>query len=536
MRRRACRPPRLNPAAAAPPPPSADPPETRGREPPCPRERRFLALHLPRLPTDLLRVEEPVALWGQRGPRRLVIAASVPAEALGLYPGQPLADARALHPGLRLEAESPGAVPAMLERLALWALRFTPLAAAEEPDSLILDIAGCTGTGGEAGLRDEAVSRLARLGFAAIGAVAGTPEAALALARAGVPAIVPPGGERQATASLPLTALPVAEAVATELRRLGLWRVGEVLAQPRIPLARRFGPALTALLDGVAGRARRPIRPVRPPPDLGVARDLPEPIVTRAAIDAVFAGLLDALCRKLDEAGLGARHLLLRAHRADAQWTENGVQEIAVGTGLPMRDPAHLARLFRDRLEELAPGFGFDRIALLAGRTDPLAPAQQGFAGSQADSARHQLLLAQLLDRLETRLPVWRLEPQASHLPERAMRRVPPLTPLVPEQPRAWRDRPRPVRLLPRPEPVSAVAALPDGAPARLTLHGRQLRIRRAEGPERLLPEWWRDDPARALRDYYRLETEMGDRLWVCRAGLDAPDAPARWFLHGYFA
>ena len=83
---------------------------------------------------------------------------------------------------------------------------------------------------------------------------------------------------------------------------------------------------------------------------------------------------------------------------------------------------------------------------------------------------------------------------------------------------------------------MSAVAALPDGAPARLTLHGRQLRIRRAEGPERLLPEWWRDDPARALRDYYRLETEMGDRLWVCRAGLDAPDAPARWFLHGYFA
>ncbi|PZR18134.1 MAG: hypothetical protein DI532_02255 [Azospirillum brasilense] len=536
MRRRACRPPRLNPAAAAPSRLSADAPEDRSREPLLPAGRRFLALHLPRLPTDLLRTEEPVALWGQRGPRRLVTAISAAAEALGLYPGQPLADARALHPDLRLEPESPGAASAMLERLALWALRFTPLAAVEEPDALILDIAGCTGGSGEAGLRDEAVARLARLGFAAVGAVAGTPEAALALARAGVPAIVPPGGERQAIAPLPLTVLPVEEAVATELRRLGLWRVGEVLAQPRIPLARRFGPALTALLDGVTGRARRPIRPVRPPPDLAVVRDLPEPIVTRAAIDAVFAGLLDALCRKLDEAGLGARHLLLRAHRADAHWTEGGVQEIAVGTSLPMRDPVHLARLFRDRLEELAPGFGFDRLALLARRTDPLAPAQQGFAGSQADSARHQLLLAQLIDRLETRLPVWRLEPQASHLPERAMRRVPPLTTIAPEPPRSWRDHPRPVRLLSRPEPVTALAALPDGAPARLTLQGRHLRIRRAEGPERLLPEWWRDDPARALRDYYRLETETGERLWVCRAGLDAPDDPARWFLHGYFA
>ncbi|PZP43750.1 MAG: hypothetical protein DI601_14370 [Azospirillum brasilense] len=111
MRRRACRPPRLKPAAAAPPRLSADAPEDRSREPLLPVGRRFLALHLPWLPTDLLRTEEPVALWGQRGPWRLVTAISAAAEALGLYPGQPLADARTLHPGLRLEPESRGGSP-----------------------------------------------------------------------------------------------------------------------------------------------------------------------------------------------------------------------------------------------------------------------------------------------------------------------------------------------------------------------------------------------------------------------------------------
>jgi len=66
-------------------------------------------------------------------------------------------------------------------------------------------------------------------------------------------------------------------------------------------------------------------------------------------------------------------------------------------------------------------------------------------------------------------------------------------------------------------------------------------RVRRAEGPERIAFEWWRQ-PAPAgraepdlVRDYYRVEDEEGGRFWIYRAGLYAPDRRARWFLHGLF-
>ena len=36
----------------------------------------------------------------------------------------------------------------------------------------------------------------------------------------------------------------------------------------------------------------------------------------------------------------------------------------------------------------------------------------------------------------------------------------------------------------------------------------------RAEGPERIAPEWWRERSTARLRDYYRIEDGQG-RLWV---------------------
>ena len=58
----------------------------------------------------------------------------------------------------------------------------------------------------------------------------------------------------------------------------------------------------------------------------------------------------------------------------------------------------------------------------------------------------------------------------------------------------------------------------------------------RADGPERIAPEWWRSDHAARSRDYYRLEDETGRRFWVYRAGLYQPEIPVHWFLHGFFA
>jgi protein ImuB len=59
----------------------------------------------------------------------------------------------------------------------------------------------------------------------------------------------------------------------------------------------------------------------------------------------------------------------------------------------------------------------------------------------------------------------------------------------------------------------------------------------RADGPERIAPEWWRTPEGTATRDYYRVEDENGRRFWLYRDGLyDRETGTPRWFLHGLFA
>jgi protein ImuB len=538
MRRRFCRPPSLldalpMPASQADGTPPAGPARAT-------TNRRTLALHLPWLATERLRTTGPAACWTTEGSRRLLSAVSPEAMAAGLHPGQALADAQAILPGLALHPAEPAADTAWLRRLALWCLAVTPLPAADPPDGLLLDVTGLAHLhGNEATLLETVTARFARAGVTVRAAIAGSPTAAAALARAGLHgASIPPGGERAAVEPLPLAALRLPIATIGALHRLGLRRVGDLLRQPRGPLARRFGAALTDALDAATGARPLPITPLRPPPEFAAERAFLEPILTREAIDATLDGLLAALCRRLAEAGRGARRLVLLAFRVDG-----AVQGIAVGTFLPARDPRHFARLFREKLERLAPGFGFERLALEARTTEIIGPAgtQASLPGKGGLSPgrthvfdRHQAL-AQLLDRLSQRMPVWRLGPRPSHWPERSVVRLGPFDP-VPRAEDGWPHRPRPVRLLRRPVPLSTIALLPDAPPSLLRAGTRAAwRVARAEGPERIEPEWWRDREDR-LRDYYRVELEGGARLWVCRSGLAVPGEATRWWLRGRFA
>ena len=50
--------------------------------------------------------------------------------------------------------------------------------------------------------------------------------------------------------------------------------------------------------------------------------------------------------------------------------------------------------------------------------------------------------------------------------------------------------------------------------------------------------EWWRDDRGNKLtRDYFRVESRAGARVWLYREGLYARETMnPRWYLHGMFA
>src|SRR5437660_336885 len=142
----------------------------------------------------------------------------------------------------RTRDADPTADAAALRRLALWCLRYTPIAApwdeSSGADGLFLDITGCAHLfGGEERLLANLSTRLRAFGLFPRTAIADTVGAAWAVARHGArdATIVASGDERAALQALPLAALRLGEDGLLLMRRLGLRRIGEVMHQPRAP-------------------------------------------------------------------------------------------------------------------------------------------------------------------------------------------------------------------------------------------------------------------------------------------------------------
>ncbi len=447
----------------------------------------------------------------------------------GLLPGMALADARAVRPALAVAEADFAADAAALTRVVRWCGRYSPWTAPCPPDGVWLDVTGCAHLqGGEEGLMAEAVERLQKLGIAAHAAIADTAGAAWAVARCGGARreAVPEGGARARLAALPVAALRLAPETAESLARLGLRAIGDLYPLPRPSLVLRFGRSLADRLDQALGRMEEPLSPLSPPQQLWARRRFAEPIATADDIRAATASLLDTLCRRLAAEGQGARRLELTLYRVD------GTPVAArIGTARPSREPRHLLRLLDERLGEIDPGLGIEDMILSASLAEEQAPAQLSLERRGEEGGDD---LAALVDRLAARLgdkAVSRPVLAESHWPERAVRLVAPLDPAVSAKPQG---APRPVRFLRLPEPVEAVAPVPDDPPLMFRWRRIMHRVRRADGPERIAGEWWRGHAE--LRDYYRVEDQDGRRFWLYRAGLYRADVPSRWFLHGVFA
>ena len=457
-----------------------------------------------------------------------IAAADAAAQALGLYAGMALAHAQAMIPGLSVADSDPAGDADALGRLAAWYLRLSPLTAADT-DGLWIDATGCTHLhDGESGMLDTLLARLAQDGIAAKAAIADTPGAAHALARYGRPGIIPPGQTAAALAPLPIVALRLDPDSVTGLRRLGFETIGHLAATPRAPLVRRFGSAVLQRLDQALGRVDEPITPIIPADTPNVRAAFAEPLLTAEAFATVITRLARQLCAKMDRSGLGARRLDLLFERVDGT-----MQALRITTARATRDPHHLGRLLTEQIERIDPGLGVEAMHLVASLADPLAYAQRGALAAEPEAD-----IATLVDRLANRLGpdrIWRAAAVESDVPERSVRRVPALTPPTG---RHWPDWPRPTRLLTPPQPVDAVALMPDHPPAAFIWRRHRHRVHRADGPERITGEWWRRDPEiAAVRDYWQVEDETGRRFWLYRRGdgVDPATGDLRWFLHGVF-
>jgi protein ImuB len=557
------------------------------------------AMRLARLKRPrLARPHEPLALLERHGNIQRIAALDEPAIRAGLYLHQPLADALAVCPKLVSADAEPEAVQEALTALAAWAQRYSPATAPAPPCGLWLDITGCAHFwGGEDGLAEDLIAQLEGRGIKARAAIAPTFGAAYALAhhakhyliasssnvvperqslvrdlcgnRACVSAAIPDSGRKARfrdddcslsalLAPLPVERLRISADTAAVLRKLGLFTIGQVQRLPRAGLARRF-PDLLPQLDKALGRTAEPIEFLWPPSPWIERLRFAEPISASEDLERITLKLLNMLCARLQAERQGGQRFEISFFRCDGS-----AQMQAVSTALPVRDPARVFRLFREKLGLIDPGFGIDVAALAATHVEPLE-AQQANILHKVKSTACAEELAILIDALENRLGegrVYRLEARESYIPERAVKHAP----VIPETPKASsgiakshrrraRKDPgyrqagsgatvvmaeRPIRLFLRPHPIDVTAAIPDAPPMLFRWRKIVHRVVRAEGPERISPEWWRENGDAAdddqVRDYYRVESAHGMRFWVFREGIYGGERPPRWYLHGVFA
>ena len=535
---------------------------------------RQLAIDRWRLTEDLKEGEgadaAPLALISETARGVRIAAVNAAGLEAGARPGMMLADARTLCPQLAAAAADPGGDRAFLEQLATWALRWGPWSALDPPDGLIVDTTGTAHLfGGEAALLADVKDCFARRRLTARFAVAPTAGAAWALAHYGPDGAILEAGEdiAERLAGLPVAALRLDEDTLLVLRRLGLKRLGELHGVHRKALARRFrshsAPAANPLIrmDQLLGRVPEPLLPVLQVEAPLVQRRLLEPVRHRELFDRIVADLAEDMARVLEGRGEGARRLELGMWKVDGDVVIRRLELSASS-----RDPEHIARLFGGKLDDIDAGFGIELVRMRAPWSEPLTLSQEDLEAAQEN---HGTSLATCIDRLVVRLgadAVRRPVPQASHIPERAqrweslssaadtsvptLRRQPTPPPGHPEHtiPLGGRvgewagavssreaGQERPLKLLDRPEPIAVLYATPDGLPRRFRWRGQVHEIERAEGPERIAPEWWRERSTARLRDYYRIEDGEGRRYWIYRSGIagDGRGGAPEWFLQG---
>jgi protein ImuB len=516
-------------------------------------KRRILALWFACLPADRLlsprakgapekipQFSAPLVISHKANNALYVYALEARAQKLGLYKGQPLANARAMVQPLEILPADERADAALLESIADWCDRFTPLVSLDAPNGLLLDITGASHLfGGEAAMLAMVQQKIRVCGFSVQGAIAGTSLAAKALARFAPGTIAASGKEAEQIAPLPITALDCDDKILRALRHAGLKTVGMVAERLHSELSERLGKNFVTRLRVMLGAEEQPLQPRRSLPDLMAEQRFAEPVVTEEIISASLLSLAESLSAILEREGRGARMLEAAFFRADGK-----VERIVIKTGEPLRDPKIMQRLLRQKLDALAdpldPGFGFDLIRLEALLAEETKPATVNFDSSE--NARQQVRF--LIDRLSIRFGehrVQRFVPQDTHIPEGSGVAVPAQDDEFTGQNWSLKRQPgdpprRPLRLLEKPEEISfVVASVPDGPPSRFRWRQCLHDVARAEGPERIAMEWWRSHGL--TRDYFRVETKDGQRFWLYRDGLYKEKGFAdRWYLQGIFA
>jgi protein ImuB len=497
---------------------------------------RFVTIWFRHLKTDWFAIRQPalrnkpfVLSSPDRG-RMVITAADKLAIAAGVVVGMVVADARVFIPSLQVKDDEAGLAERLLKKIAAWCIRYTNIVAIDLPDGIIMDVTGCAHLwGGEILYIEEINLRLKKLGYHVRATMADTIGGAWAIAHFGYDSpIVETNRQMDALLSLPPAALRLEAATIDRLHKLGLHQIRDFISMPRAALRRRFGKEFLIRIDQALGHEEEPIHPVQPIEPWRERLPCLEPIVTVTGIEIALNRLLDRICIRLQQEGMGIRKAIFSGFRIDGK-----MEKIEIGTHRPSHNRSHLYKLFEDKICTIGPGPGIELFMIEASKTEKTTPRQEKLWDNVC--GLEDMGLSELMDRLANRFsdsPIHRYLPAEHYLPEKSFK----LSSSLRESSTSnWMiDRPRPLQLLPIPQPIEVTAPIPDYPPMLFRYRGILHKIKKADGPERIEQEWWIQDGPH--RDYYSVEDEEGSRYWLFRSGHYRENESPQWFIHGFFA
>jgi protein ImuB len=439
--------------------------------------------------------------------------------ASGVVPGQTLAEARAICPGILVRQAS-----AERERAAAQAAReaagaISPRVEEAAPGVVYLDTAGLESLiGDERAVARALVQAAEHVGLRAAVGLSSSKKVARLAARAaeeelsleatrwgaggGAFRVVPPGEQREFLAALPLHALDLPFELHDSLRRFGLHTLGEVARLPPGPLAARLGPDAAALSRLARGEEGPSLSPRKEPERFEEGEELEWDAATVEPLLFVWKGLLDRLAQRLAARGLMAREILLQLRLADASWDERTLDLAA-----PTREVPALLQLLRLTVEGNPPPAGVRAVRLCAVPVREVLEQMPLFGRRSASPTQLAAAIARL-SALVGPAQVGRPEAPDRWAPFAAQsgKFAPPPPPSVPLQKEV--ELSLAARAL-RPPRTAEVRCDEGGTPLLVICEGALGgRVVASAGPWRTIAEWWTDAPL-AL-DAYDLELAGG--------------------------
>jgi protein ImuB len=380
-------------------------------------------------------------------------------------------------PTLEKFDEPPNLETRLVERLAEWCIRFTPVASVDPLGGILLDASGCSHLwGNDDNYIKDIIKKFGARGYHAKATIADTVGCAWALARFGNSTVVETAGQTGALLSLPPAALRLDADTIECLHKLGLRKISDFYSLPRVSLRRRFGTLIIQRLDQALGFEDELIQPIIPPEPFVERLPCPEPISRIEGIEIALEQLLQQMCKRLQNESKGIRVARFKGFR-----TDNKIVGVEIATSRPSASVSHLFHLFQMKLSTIEPDLGIEVFLLEAIKVEDHSAAQSEF---WKESGLNEQQVAELIDRLSLRIgnnAIHRYLPDEHYWPERSIKKATSFS----EQPATvWKlDRPRPLRLLSPPEFIEVTAPVPDYPPMLFRYKGKIHKIMKADGP-----------------------------------------------------